>query len=235
VGLGLAEPAWPFDPFEVSSVVGGLIALALAGLVWSLRRRVPGLAVTAVVWVALLGPMLGIVPFGYELTADRFSFLASVALLPGLAWLALQAPSPRVVGVAALVLLPAAGAWSHVRCGDWLTSEAFWERNLALNPRSALAHSGLGDAALKRNQLREAETHYLRAIELLPPYEPTLLGLGFIDLQEGRLAAGVAKLERYRVTHPESRGAKRFLKQAYEQLGRPDLAEALDEPAAQRP
>lgn len=229
VGLGLAEPAWPFEPFELPYVLGALVALALAAAVWTLRRRAPGLALTAVAWVGLLGPMLGLLPFGYELTADRFSFLPSVALLPGLAWLLGRAP-PRAVAVAAAVLLPAAGAWSHVRCGDWLSSEAFWQRNLALNPRSALAHSGLGDAALTRQQLREAEAHYLRAIELLPPYEPTLLGLGFIDLQEGRLEAGVAKLERYRVTHPESRGARRFLRQAYEQLGRPEDAAALDEP-----
>lgn len=229
-GLGLAEPAWPFEPFEVAYVAGALVAVALGLLVWSLRRRAPGVLVTAMAWGGLLGPMLGVIPFGYELTADRFSFLPSVALLPGLAWLALQAPSPRVVAIAAAVLLPAAGAWSHVRCGDWLSSEAFWQRNVALNPRSALAHSGLGDAALKREQVREAEAHYLRAIELLPPYEPTLLGLGFIDLKEGRLEAGVAKLERYRLTHPESHSARRFLRQAYEQLGRPDAAAALGEP-----
>ena len=226
MSLGIAEPAWPFEPFEVPYVVGALAAVALATFIWSRRAQTPGLAVTALAWLALMGPMLGVVPFGYELTADRFSYLPTLALLPGALWLMSRLPRRQWLAVAAPVLLFwSVLAWQHT--GVWQTSEQLWRYTLAQNPRSALALTGLGDDLLKQNRVAEGEALYLRAIEWLPPYEPTLLGLGFADLAQGRPHAAIPKLNRYIETHPENRAARRFLDAAE------DARDALDAQRAQ--
>lgn len=209
MSLGIAEPAWPFEPFEVAYVLGALVAVALGAFIWSMRARAPGLAVTALAWLALMGPMLGVVPFGYELTADRFSYLPSLALLPGALWLMSRVQRRQWFALAVPVLVFwSVLAWQHT--GVWQTSEKLWRYTLAQNPRSALALTGLGDDLLKQNRVAEGEALYLRAIEWLPPYEPTLLGLGFADLAQGRPHAAIPKLDRYIQTHPENRAARRF-------------------------
>jgi hypothetical protein len=249
--LGYYEPRYPFDPFAAPYVVGGIAALIAAASIWRVRRKRPGLVVAAVSYLALLGPMLGIVPFGYELVADRFSFVPalvwSVALAAPLAEhlatssgrsanVALAAPlatssgrSANVARAVAVVVLVVLGFITREQTQHWKTSRAFWKHNYEIDPQSGMANSGMGDAMLKDERVAEAAVYYRRARELQPNYEPTLLGLAFVDLVQGRPQEAIPKLEKYLGSHPENRSAKRYLSQAYAAVGRNEDADAVQQ------
>jgi hypothetical protein len=87
------------------------------------------------------------------------------------------------------------------------TSSDFWRHNYAVDPDSGMANSGMGDAMLKADRIEEASAYYQGARELQPEYQPTLLGLAFIDLRRDRFADAIPKLETYLASHYENRNA----------------------------
>ena len=233
--LGYYEPRYPFDPFTAPYVIGGVTAVVLGIIVWRLRRTHAGLLVASVAYLSLLAPMLGVVPFGYELVADRFSFVPllvwSIAVAGPVAdrLATLTASRDKIVRVAAVAVVLLLATMTREQTKHWETSRAFWKHNYEIDPRSGMANSGMGDAMLKENRVSEAAEYYRRARELQPTYEPTLLGLAFVDLVQGRPNDAIPKLERYLGSHPENRSAKRYLAQAYEGAGRSDEAAAVRE------
>lgn len=231
--LGYYEPAYPFDPWIPQYVLGAVAAAGLAALIWRLRLRQRGLALSALAYVVLIAPTLGVVPFGYEVTADRFNYLPALTWSIGLAPLLARAdalwPSSRLLALRGTMAawLCAMAVLSARQTSHWKSSRAFWEHNLAINPHSGMAHTGMGDAMLREDRLEAARAYYLRARELQPEYEPTLLGLGFIDLAQARPAEAIEKLEIYLLTHPENRPARTFIMHAYAAVGRTRDAAAV--------
>jgi len=74
----------------------------------------------------------------------------------------------------------------------WTTDSANRERAhalllraLALDPEHAETHHALGLVKLGERQLREARTHFERAIELAPSFLPALLGLALVQVDLG--------------------------------------------------
>lgn len=216
--LGIYEPHFPLDVFEPQYVLGALAAVAIAAAAW----RRPSARLTMLAYVALMAPVLGIVPFGYEITADRFCYGPALTWSFALSPLLTRKHAP-VVGIWLCFM----GALSWRQAAHWQNSNAFWRHNYELDPRSAIASSGMGDAMLQQDRIEEARVYYERALQLQPAYEPTLLGLGFIDLVQGRPQAAIDKLEVYLASHPESQGAQRFIMEAYRAVGRVRDAEAV--------
>jgi hypothetical protein len=231
--LGFYEPAYPFNPFAGPYVLGAIAAAALLGLVFWLRRRLAGLAVVAAVYLLLIAPVLGFIPFGYELVADRFSYV------PALAWsVALAVPMAaatmrwnaqrRWMWLGALVTwLGAMSFLSWKQTAIWKSNESYWLHNWALNPNSALANAGMGDMMLRQNRIAEAKRYYERTRELLPTYAPVNLGLGFIDLVENRPHQAIEKLSIYLRNRPDHRAAREWIMHAYERAGKKREAEAV--------
>jgi tetratricopeptide (TPR) repeat protein len=239
--LGYYEPASPFDPFALSYVLGAAGALLLALLLWRLRKQQPGLCLAAIVYLLLLAPTLGIVPFGYEVTADRFSYMPalifSLMLAPVLMRVQAALPMPRMAALRVVLAgyLITLAAISAQQTLHWKDDRSFWEHNLAINPQCGIAHAGLGDAMLREERIEDARAYYLRARELQPDYEPVLLGLGFIDCVDSHFAEGIEKLETYLTHHPENRRAWTWIGQAYAAVGRNDDARAVREMLATLP
>lgn len=242
VELGYYEPRYPFDPWAANYVVGAVVALALAALLVWKRREWPGAVAAAASYLCLLAPMLGVVPFGYEVVADRFSFVPmlvfSVALSKPLAdWLATRpakSSATRLALAAAAVVVLGFAMLTRENTTHWRTSADFWRHNYAIDPDSGMANSGMGDAMLKEDRLDDAAAFYLRARELQPEYQPTLLGLAFIDLRRDRFVEAIPKLEVYLASHIENRNAKRWLAAAYAATGRQSDAAAVQQLIAEQ-
>lgn len=235
--LGYYEPRHPFDPWAANYLVGAVVALALAAFLFWKRTEWPGAFAAAASYVCLLAPMLGVVPFGYEVVADRFSFVpmlvVSVALSKPLAdWLAsssMSVTSTKLALAAAAVVLVGLATLTWENTTHWKTSADFWRHNYAIDPDSGMANSGMGDAMLKEDRIDAASAFYLRARELQPEYQPTLLGLAFIDLRRDRFVEAIPKLEVYLASHIENRNAKRWLAAAYAATGRTSDAAAVQQ------
>src|SRR6185369_17231531 len=67
---------WQFMRGDVFASIAFVAAAAVT--LWMLRHRVPGLLTAAAVYVALLAPVLGFAQAGPHITADRYSYLATL-------------------------------------------------------------------------------------------------------------------------------------------------------------
>jgi tetratricopeptide (TPR) repeat protein len=162
------------DPWEGPLLLSGVLALLVTLALVRGRRRWPaGLAAWAC-YAALLAPVLGVMRFGDQLAADRYSYVACVtfavlvgsAVLAGWrAWQAGRLPAPALVG--ALVVLGAAlaglAASSYRQVGVWRDNRSLWTHAAAAGPRTAAAHLNLarmlawdGDSAAALRVYEEA-------------------------------------------------------------------------------
>jgi len=80
------------------------------------------------------------------------------------------------------------------RSGSWLEAECLHRAIVALAPRTAAAHHGLGNALLATGRAREAEAAFRMAVELAPASPAPRYGLSQALLAQGRYREAQAYL-----------------------------------------
>lgn len=173
--LPLYEVPSSFDPLSARYAASAALAAAGGIAVWRLRERFPGLLTAAVVYLAFLAPVLGLVKMGSHLAADRYSYLAcaGLAVLAG-GWFAKAHSSggparALALPVAALAAL-ALGKLTWAQTGHWKNSETLWNYVVPKAPESSLALNNLGDVYFGQGRYFESAAAYRRAIALKPKY-----------------------------------------------------------------
>jgi tetratricopeptide (TPR) repeat protein len=147
-----------------------LVVAAAAGLAWR-QSRLP--ATGFFLFVAALGPMLGLLPFHYQYystVADHYLYLAMFgpALVAG--WLILTWPKRAVPAV--IMVLAVLTGLSVMQIGRWRDDQALLGYTLQVNPRSFGSYNVLGVAELaaarrlSAGRPAEAADAYNRAAEL---------------------------------------------------------------------
>ncbi len=193
-------PAWGW------TALGAAALAAVTWGAWRWRGRFPAL-LTGWLWFLLaLAPVMGVVPLGGHLMADRFTYLPQVGLAVAAVWggQALLARRPRLsraATVAALLALAALAAVSFARTGDWRDEETLYRRSLLRDGHNWLVARYLGVTLVEKGRLEEA-VPYLRTAVLDRPRDPRLrrelasayLALGAGKGEEGRLAEALAAL-----------------------------------------
>jgi tetratricopeptide (TPR) repeat protein len=159
--LRLAEPV-----FLVSLMLAsGLTILAIGG-----RRKWPGFAAAWLAYLAILAPNSGLVTFGHQLVADRYSYLSTVPwsiLAAGLLARMIDRHGRLVLAVALPVLL-GLGALSWSQSRTWRDSTSLWSNVLAWDDSSPAAHLNLGNLLSRQGRLDEAFHHYQMAAKYDP-------------------------------------------------------------------
>ena len=141
---------WPSDlallyprrgpDLPVWQVVGaGLICWAITAAVFVWRRKHPYLLVGWLWYLAMMLPMVGLVAFGNEAPADRFTYLPQIGVAVALAWWGAdwcrRRPYRRWVyggvSVAAVLVLM---ALRIEQVSYWRNSETLWRHTLACTP-----------------------------------------------------------------------------------------------------
>ena len=175
--LGLA-PCYPrrpvLPPWQVAAAVLLLVSITAAAMRW--RRQRPYLLVGWLWYVGMLVPVIGLVQFGGQAEADRFTYLPQIGLTIALAWTAADACRAwprfrRIWAVAATcaVMILAISAWRQ-------TSYSARQRD-ALDPHSSL-HSAKqlwptttsASSWRAAGRIDEAIEHYQKALEIKPDY-----------------------------------------------------------------
>ncbi len=195
----LYESPIPFDPFAWPFLAStAAVALITAALVLA-RRRWPAGLTAGVCYAVTLAPVLGLVSFGSQLAADRYSYLACLpwpilaAGGGGWAWQRAKAWSRAILCLgAALALTGLAGlTWRQV--GVWHDSQTFWEYTLRLRPRTSVAHTDLGNVLAAQGKTAEAAAHYREALRIRPDWAEAHTNLGLLLAGQGRLDEAVAQ------------------------------------------
>lgn len=181
-GFTLRRLVAPFDlaafyPFRFDHGWGWVFAWAVvlvAGSVaaWRLRRRRPAWFTGWYWWLLLQAPTVGLLQFGSQGTADRFSYLPLIGLLLmlvyGLRW------QGRTAVVTATLAVLACGVQSSRALTPWRDTISLLEHSVSRSGGSALEHQNLSQAYLKRGDTMAAMRHSSRAVHYAP-YSPTVL------------------------------------------------------------
>jgi Flp pilus assembly protein TadD len=204
----LRRTAWPFLLSWV-----GVISITAVCVVF--RRRLMALSAVWVAYLVMLAPVSGLVQAGWQIAADRYTYM------PCLGWAALggaglfqalrrgtgsdgQSTRARSVMVWTSVLVVlglAVLTWRQV--GVWHDTETLWTHAAAASP-SGRAHENLGDLSVDRGQLDAAIAHFEQLVRIRPRYGPGHLLLGAALAQQGHLPEAIRQYEEAARLMPQS-------------------------------
>jgi protein O-mannosyl-transferase len=164
--------------------------IVLSVVFYRLRRRWPAGLVCWAYYLAVLAPVLGLLPTGPQLVADRYSYLSclSWAVLAGggLLYCLRRCETSRSLLNAVTISLSVAGlsiamaslTWRQTTY--WRNTETLWNRVLQVDPNSSLAHYNLARYIAKKGRYDEAIFHYRQALAIRPDDADSLNNLGLL-------------------------------------------------------
>jgi Flp pilus assembly protein TadD len=206
-------------------VAAGLLALAVgSAAALGLRRRCPCLLVGWLWWLGMMLPMIGLVQFGVQSMADRFTYLPQIGL-----WLALvgmlavrrignpsyaadwalagtslngrpaayrRSPHARWAwGAGAALLLAILVPCAWRQASFWRDTETLLTRALDCTPRNYAAHTNLGLTLALEGRLDEAMDHYRKALNISPNVPETHNALGLALAARGRFDEAIPEYQ----------------------------------------
>lgn len=186
--------SWNELPFLASLTAVGAISAALI----LARRRWPGLLAAWAGYLVMLAPSAGFVQIRYQLVGDRYSYLASLAVVPVLAsGLGRLGRSRRMALLRAGVVSVAIASLSVLtwrQCATWHDSESLWRHVVRhVGSDSVLARNNLGFALAERGWVEEALAQFAEA-QRIDPHNPDVhRNLGKALGLQGRLSESVAQ------------------------------------------
>jgi len=174
------------------STVIGLTVLAVA-----LRRYWPAVLAAWSSYLLLLAPSLGLVRYGTQMAADRYTYLPSlcVAMLVGAgmlwSWRVGQSAhrywsARSVVGSLLIACMIGLSLLSWKQTHVWHDTERFWTYVLTTEPNSVYAHNNLAVALIQKGQLTSAFLHLRRGLELQPNDPQVNKNFGVVLVRLGR-------------------------------------------------
>lgn len=231
--LSFIYPHWTLDPTDPIQWLPAIAALVVAAGLWSIRRRSRGPFAIALLFAGTLFPVLGFIaiyPFQYSYVADHFQYLASIALIAGLATLTARltrsdlqeetetteglppsgtplSPFPPVtpkfvVPFAVVVGLSVLSWW---QAHDYVDAETLYRATLRTNPECWMAENNLGKLLMSQpGRLPEAIAHFEHALAFHPEYAEAENNLGLALTQSGRPRDAIAHLQHSAALKPSS-------------------------------
>lgn len=242
----LVWPAWlsPFYPLdsrislhrEEFLVPLLFCAVATVLVIWQ-HKHVPALTAAWWSYLAVLGPVLGLVQVGGQAVADRYAYLAMVPALIAISsvilWLwrrgsgLFKTVLYVVLGLSFVFL----GLSTRLQIGVWRDDLSLWGAVLSHFPADPLANYNAAMALLKTGRLMEARKCAERAVGYSDPRAPQLpmarATLGAIYLKTRAYNLAIEQLRQAIQADGTLWAARYNLACSYARLGRP--AEAYDE------
>jgi protein O-mannosyl-transferase len=192
----------PFDWRAPTYLACAAVMIVASAALFLLRRRHPGLLAAWLAYLVVLAPTAGLVTISSQITADRYSYLATMSVVPLLAAAVAQLTGPgrgrtpvtHGVVAAGLGLVAALAGSSWALCRSWRDTADLASHALANGWRDPEILLGLGWGLEERGDLAGADASYCDSLRLDPFHIPALVGLGRVRLRQGRAANAAALL-----------------------------------------
>ena len=226
-------PRWSIDAKDPSQYLCPALVVAVAAVLFSLRRRFRGTLAAVLLFVGTLFPALGFVdvyPFRFSFVADHFQYLAlAVAISATSAGLTVAAASfsPAVqralcgVSFCAVAVL---GLLTWRQTAMYSDMGTLWRSTIARNPGCWMAYNNLGLTLASEGRLEEAAGQYRKALEIYPDFAGARTNLGAALLQEGRVGEAIANFRAALALDPGSAETHNDLGMAFRVDGQLDKA-----------
>jgi len=174
-----------------------LVVCLTAGAILA-RRRTPVVAAGLAFYLVTLLPVLGLLQFGDQSAADRYTYLPLLGpafiLGAGGLWAWRSGPPARGIAVGgAIAFLIFLGWRTTDQVQVWRDSVSLWSRVVEAYPESTTGHYNLGHGLWMAGQPGQAERQWKRVLEIDPDHARALYELG---ASAGR-ARRYAEAERY--------------------------------------
>lgn len=189
------EQAVRFDPFARPFLVCGAAVGLITGVLMLYRRWPAGLAAWFC-YIAISAPVLGIVSFGSQLAADRYSYLAClpwpILAAAGFDWVWQRTKSlyrrMLELGSAMVIVVLMSLTWRQAQI--WHDDESLWRHAISVRPQSSIAHNNLATALAERSKLEEAAEHFSKAINIKPDFALVQYNWGNVLCRLGKYEEG---------------------------------------------
>src|SRR5262245_38494329 len=228
-------PLYPLPmtiPFS-QTAIAAIVLLAISAFVSMKFRTHRYLAVGWLWYLVTLLPVIGLISFGAQARADRYTYIPLTGILIMVAWgvTDLIRTSPRlapVVWISASTALAACVGLTAVQVSYWRDSITLFRHTLQVSPDNHLAYNNLGVALFRRGQLDEAIECFKKAMEI-PRYfdrADPYINMGSAMLFKDEPEQAVSYLARALEYAPKSARAHANMGLALDDLGQ--TSEALD-------
>jgi tetratricopeptide (TPR) repeat protein len=207
----LGQMIWPSDLIifyphpanRLTVLTIGFCLLLLIGLTifaFAMRRRAPFLLMGWLWYLGMLVPVIGLVQVGSQAHADRYTYLPQIGLyimvtFGLLHFFTASRGRDQRLGLAAAVILLAAGTSAYFQTRHWRDSVTLWTRAIHCTTGNFLAHYNLGTALAQRLKVDDAIQQYQRALQLRPDYREAHYILGAAFETKGQLPLAIQHYE----------------------------------------
>ena len=213
------SPHYPFvvEGPALAKVAGATAALlAISWLAWIWRKKQPSILLGWLWFLGTMLPVIGLVPGGIQIAADRYTYLPQIGMGIAVAWVlgsfvvsSLQKQTAALVGLAIVAWLSMAAAQ---QAAIWKDDESLWTHSLAVTKDNDYADEKLASAyqarALREPQEKalelraEAEKLFRDAIRLNPHLVGSLNNLSVLLRGKGELTEAIALQTKAAAEHP---------------------------------
>lgn len=154
------------NPWQPQYLACAALAVTLSGAAWRLRKNRPAFLAAWLCYGLTLLPLLGLLQYGSQMAADRYSYLSclAAALLAG----AILNQSFRQARALAALVIAFLGVLCWRQNLVWRDSLALWSSAAAAQPASAVAHNNLGLALVSLGRQQEAAAEFEKAVNANP-------------------------------------------------------------------
>jgi Tfp pilus assembly protein PilF len=191
INLALPYPQvehWPL----VVALLSGLVVMGLcfAAIWWG--RKQPHLFVGWFWFLGMLLPVSGIIPWGEQSMADRFTYLPSIGFFILLVWMlagnlrAWQLPK-TAVGAGSVVVLVVCAAGTRQQLAYWRNSDTLFRHSISVTENNYVAYCNLGMASVNQEKWDEAADYFANALLAKTNYAPALNNFGVILFDQGHV------------------------------------------------
>ena len=199
-----------------------LLLLGISGTAVAFYRKGPWLLVGWLWYLITLLPVIGLIPGGNQLMADRYTYISQIGLTLALLWsaAAITASWPhrgKLAAAMGVAIIAALAAGTYRQTAYWRNSETLWRHALSCTSGNAIAHDHLagalqqlaraaeaaGNHPLAQSRLAEAKVHFQQALEIMPTSLPALCNLANQLNDEGRPDEAIVLLVRAVKANPK--------------------------------
>jgi len=202
----IGKTIWPHDlavlypmplSFPLWQVVCSLLVLLVltAATIWAARRH-PYLAVGWFWFLVTLFPVIGLIQFGMQSMADRYSYIPVTGLFIMVAWGVPDLTKglkhrESILALLASAVIIASAALTWQQLGYWRDNISLFRHTLQVTTDNYLIMNNLGLALAEEGQLDAAIQEYQEAVRIEPNVADLRNNLGIALAEKGQLDAAI--------------------------------------------